>query len=530
MRSIKRLYLLCTFVLLLVGTDVFAQGMLNAEKRKMNMKVLQTLERFQTLSAPSSDSQANALAEMFRDPSMMVFNDLMQQPYRDKVTVSEYVTALRKLNNVKVSFTDITKSEPYVSAGSVCVKVQMKKSISYYDDRAVQYSSEQLYGAPFDITIVFSYDDFDGTCLIESLEGTAADGQTLGTDRLVIKRNHAIRDIRYKNENASLKGKYYNLNDCNVLDFSNNSTAFIPASAVSEDWYYMQDMPSGWDPDVFISQSVSENGFLTIETKENIFRVQAHNSTTLAGAFLVEGDLDKKSSISDEVGVELRFLPGIGNHLNLGIYGGLAVSYSHLNVAVENLSYQYKSYSQDGYVRKYLFDHIGQRFSFIDGVLFGGGVIEYAVARRWSLEAKLGGKAYYNLYTNAGDLYCDYQVLEPDGSITHKKGHFKTESVKNQKDLSLDVWPCPLSAVAALGANVHLNKRLQLSFGLEYEYGLNYYSSSTLQSYKEYKYPVIYSSKDKADVPQWMFTDSFNLKRRALWLNFGVIYKFSFKK
>jgi hypothetical protein len=526
----KRFYLLFAFVFLLVGVDTFAQGMLNAEKRKMNMKILQTLERLEVLSAPSSDDQADALMEMFRDPSTLVFNDLMQQPYRDQVSVSEYVAALRKLNDVKVSFTDIVKSEPYVSAGSVCVKVQMKKSISYYDDRAVQYSSEQLYGAPIDITIVFSYDDFDGTCLIESLEGSAPSGQTLGADHLVIKRNHAVRDIRYKNENASKKGRYYNLDDCPVLAFGNNSTAFLPVSAASEDWYYMQGMPSEWDPDVFISQSVSDKGFLTLDTKEHLFRVQAHNSTTLMGAFQVEGDLDKKASISDEVGVELRFMPGIGNRLNLGIYGGLAVSYSYLDVAVEDLAYQYRIYSQDGYVRKYLFDHVGQRFSFVDGVLFGGAALECAVSRRWNLEAKLGGKAYYNLYTKAGDLYCDYQVLEADGSVSHKVGHFKAATVKNQKDLSLDVWPCPLSAVAALGANVHLNKRLQLSFGLEYEYGLNYYSSSSLQSYRGYKYPVTYSSKEKMDVAQWMFTDSFNLKRRALWLNLGVIYKFSFKK
>lgn len=518
------------FVLLLAGTDVSAQGMLNAEKRKMNMKILHALEQLETLSAPASDSQADALITMFRDPSMPVFNDLMQQPYREQVTISEYVSALKKLKNLKVSFSDIAKSEPYVSAGSVCVKVHLKKSLSYYDDKAVQYSSEHLYGAPFDIFIVFSYDDFDGTCLIESLEGSAAYSQILKADRLVMKRQSSLRYIRYRHEDAAVKGKYYNLDDCPVLDFRNTSAVFVPLTAASEDWYYMQDIPADWDPDVFISPSVSDDGFLSLRTKENIFRIQAHNSSTLAGAYLVEGDLDKRFSMSDEVGVELRFLPGVGNRLNLGIYGGLAVSYSYLDVAVKDFAYQYRLYSQGGYVRKYAFDHIGQRFSFVDGVLFGGGVLEYAVSRRWSLEAKLGGKAYYNLYTKEGNLYCDYQVLEENGSVTHNVGHFKASNVKNQQELALDVWPCPLSAVAALGANVHFSKRLQLSFGLEYEYGLNYYSSSSLQPYKEYKYPVTYSSKDKMDEAQWMFTDSFNLKRRALWLNLGVIYKFSFKK
>ena len=76
MRSMKRFYLLFAFVFLLVGVDTFAQGMLNAEKRKMNMKILQTLERLEVLSAPSSDDQADALMEMFRDPSTLVFNDL----------------------------------------------------------------------------------------------------------------------------------------------------------------------------------------------------------------------------------------------------------------------------------------------------------------------------------------------------------------------------------------------------------------------------------------------------------------------
>ena len=80
MRSMKRFYLLFAFALILSGADVLAQGMLNTEKRKMNMKILQTLERLEDLSAPTSDSQADALVEMFRDPSVMIFNDLMQQP------------------------------------------------------------------------------------------------------------------------------------------------------------------------------------------------------------------------------------------------------------------------------------------------------------------------------------------------------------------------------------------------------------------------------------------------------------------
>ena len=93
-------------------------------------------------------------------------------------------------------------------------------------------------------------------------------------------------------------------------------------------------------------------------------------------------------------------------------------------------------------------------------------------------------------------------------------------------DLQPDVWPCPLSAVAGIGLNINMTKTSLFTFGFKYEYGLNYYYQSPLVSYKDYENPIRTSSRTGKEVAQYMFNDSFYLKRRAVWIDLGFVFKF----
>lgn len=431
---------------------------------------------------------------------------------------------------MKVEFSDVVKSQPYVSAGSLCVDVTFGKSMSYRDARSVYYSSDELFGSPYHMTVVFSYDDFDGTCLIESVNGCVGNQDGPGNGHLVCLSDDVRGDIMFRNPGVPVRDGYYKIEECSPLAFDSYGQAFLPEDVVEEDWYYMQDVSKGWDPDVHVKARASRDGFLSFETSKNPFRAKVYNSTAAFGAFAVEGTADRKRSFSDEVGVEFRYMFDLGHRLNAGVYGALGVAYNYLDVAFEDLSYTYHETLKVAHA--YDFEVIGQRYYMMDGVLSGGFAFEYAFARRWNADLHLGAKAYYNIWSKIGDMYCDYRALySGEKEAVHVKGHFREETIINHVGFEPDVWPCPLSVEVGAGVSCSLNKYVMLSLGLEYEHGLNYYYQAPLKGdsftdFRRYTKPVGYSSEKGYDEARYSMTDTFHLKRKAVWINLGVVFKF----
>ena len=501
-----------------------AQTVSNTEKRRMNMAVLQILEKYETLSECRTAAQANEFVNLFRSPMSNVYNDLAGVSDLQEISVKEYVSLLRGLRGVDVTVRNVRKSRPYVSAGSLCIDVTLEKTMSYYDRRDVWYSSEDVYGVPYELILVISYDDFDGTCYIESVAGSIDGKEPLGTDHLVLRKPSAdiLEGLMYKDADAVAKGKYWSVESCSPVAFGDSGVAFMPSSVADEDWYYMQDIPGTMDPDRFLRTSVTDDGFLTITPKMKNFRARVYNSLSIAGSFDIGGDLDKAVSFTNETGVDLRYMFNLGKRLNLGIYGGLGVAYDYLDVAVQDFGYSYQFSKKE---RKYDIALLGQKYSLLDGVLSGGVAIEVALSRRAVMNVDLGGKAYVNLMAKTGNIDADYKVTYADSTF-HLRGHFRAETIVNKVDLKPDVWPCPVSAVAGLGFSINMTKAALFNFGIKYEHGLNYYYYSEMKPYKEYETPVKCSYLDGRDLIQYDFADSFSLKKKALWLDLGLVFKF----
>ena len=519
----KRFFMFIVLPLILSGGMLSAQTVSNVEKRKMNLILLETIKKLEAVSDMSSLSEANEFVSMFRDHDEVVYNDLIGVSDEEYLPLMEYVSTLRKMRDVEVSFRNVSKSDMFVYKGSLCVKVTLDKIISYRDERNVLYSSEDFFGAPHKVAVIFSYDDFDGTCLIEAVEGTVENSHLSRKDHVVYTAGRGLEGLRFRLPGVQEKDGYYEYEECGYLPFNREGQAILPGSAVNEDWYYMQNIPGEWDPDVFINPRMDRNGIMKLDLSRKWFRAKVYNSIAPAGAFIIEGDLDGKYSFANETGVEGRFMMNAGRRLNLGIYGAVGISYNFVGMNVKDFSY---SYQVAGQTRKYEFDFLGQSSHFVDAVLSGGIAMEHSLSQRLSLDFAVGGKAYYNIMAAYGNMRCDYKVTQGTDEPIHKKGHFKKETIKNQMEIQPDVWPCPLSAEVSLGINYSLSKSIQLSCGLEYEYGLNWYYQSENLSYKDYETPVTYSMKNSADVVKWSMGNSYSLKKCGLWLDFGVVFKF----
>lgn len=519
----KRVFMLMALSLVLFSAALSAQNISNTEKRKMNMVFLESIERLESVSDLSSVSEANEFISMFRDQDMMIYNDLIGVHEGNRIKLLEYVSVLRQMQNVEVVFRNVSRSDLFVYKGSLSVRVDFDKIISYRDDRNVLYSSEDFYKAPHKVSVIMSYDDFDGTCLIESMEGSVEGEPVPGNNHVVFSYKNSFAGLRYRLAEIPEKDGYYKPDECGFVLYNREGQAILPESAAYEDWYYMQDIPGGWDPDIFISSRLSKNGILHLDPLKKRFRIKAYTSIAPAGAFAVEGDFDGKYSFGNETGVEGRFMMNVGRRLNLGVYGAMGIAYDCLDLSIRDFSY---SYQLAGQTRKYDFEYIGQSFHFVDAVLSGGLALEQSLSQRLSLDFTAGVKAYYNIEASDGDMRCEYLVQQGAEKPIYKKGHFKKDNVSNRIEIYPDVWPCPFSAEVSLGVNYNLSKSLLLTCGLEYEYGFNWYHQSENLPYKEYEYPVSYSHKSSSDVVNWTMGNSFSLKKRALWLNLGVVYKF----
>lgn len=520
----KRFLLLFLSGMMAIGNILSAQNITDSEKKRMSFALLETIEKLETLSSLSDADQANEYISLFSDSDVMVFNDLIGVSDVEMMPLGEYVSCLRRMKNVVVRFSNVERSRPYIDAGSLCVKVSFDKTISYIDQRGVHYSTDDVYGRPYRITAVFSYDDFDGSCRIESFNGCLNGVSTLSSEHLVLKKKRWHEDLKFRKAEVPVRKGFYDMDECAELDFDKAGFGLLPAGAAAEDWYCMQNMPWDWDPDKSLSAEAGADGFLNLHTKNRHMRLKAYNSTAPAGAYHMEGELDGRISVGNETGVEFRYMFNLGNQINIGALVSAGVSYSYIDVSLKDFRYSY-DYTTSA-KRAYDFNVFGQKFHTVDAVVSLGTAMEYAFARRWSLDFAFGCKAYYNIYAGAGDVYCMYEVNHTGKGTDYIKGHFKKETVVNAVDFKSCIRTLPLSLIAKLGLDVSISSSSLLTFGLGFEQGLSDYYQSELIPFKSYKYPVMYSSKSGSDEARYSLSNSFNLVRRAIWVDLGYVFRF----
>ena len=175
----KRILISTILLLGMFGIRATAQEFPETEIRRMNLQVLEKIEKLEELSAIDGAVRAEEFMALFRDRKARVYNDLIGVSAESSLPLDEYVSHLRKMNDVQVSIFNVEKTKPFVSAGSLCVLVSFDKVITYRDPKNVIYSSVDFYGYPHKVEVLFAYDDFDGTCHIESITGSLPDAAVL---------------------------------------------------------------------------------------------------------------------------------------------------------------------------------------------------------------------------------------------------------------------------------------------------------------------------------------------------------------
>lgn len=503
---------------LLFAQESEGQNLTNAERRRINTRLLDAIEQYEA-SASMSDRDSKYLFLELCDSSALIYSDLLDHAPGKRIPVAEYVNRLQERQNVASEIKNVTSGRPFWKEGAWHVQVQFSKSLSYNDENSVLFSSAEYYRADYGLTVEFAYDPQEDRCRIVDIQGDLkSDVRPLPERFLVISKN-SENDLRL------LSGKEH-------LAFNSFDQAFAKPGSLSS-----------WHDDVRIKADTlartEHYDLLQLKYTKTHWRAKVRAGITLGSAFKLSTPVSFSASSSSafETGVDIGYAIPIGRSLSLGIYTGIALSSSKLSLETGQIGYSYRTTDRNGatYLRQYEIERITEGVQYTDMVVPVYLSFEHKLARNLSLGWNLGAKIYLNSsvkvepYHITGRVFGDYHGLsiteQPEnafGTIDRDYEHFLYPSnYGNSTSMSL---------AGGLSVNYNvLQQRMFVYVKFSYEAGMGQLHESNETPYfsaSEQLYPLVYSGHLREDVATRSFMDCVSFSRQAMWLELGLMFKF----
>lgn len=500
-------------ILLLFASNLYAQPLTNAERRSMNDKLLETIIRYESSSNFSTNSDFYTFSDLFRNSDAKVFCDYIASGRFGKtLSASDY--ADYSFNKVKVRFVEIrnVSKEDYVRFGDdFRVRVSFDKCIAYEDELGTYFRTEdKTVGGDFHITMDCIYDTHDETFYIESITGFENPDSKFPHGKFLI--------IEKKNDRDTL------LHSVHFNEFNYAIVSGTKAPTFSDD-----------DISTVIKETASTDRYSKIQYSYKITRMRAKVWTTLAPAFAYSVksncDLSFKHSGSYSAGADFGYAFPIAEKAKMGIFAGVGVSYSYLNLGVKNLTYGYEIADAElvNYTRQYNFSSIKEGLSFVDLVIPVYPSFEINLNDKLVLGIDLGVKLYLNTNTSVNPYTVNGTVSAIyEGSSKYTKDisgvissyYYPASYMRNTYDVT---------AFLRTGLDYKIKDRNYLFFKLGYEGGLTSSYNSNQYSWLDSAndiYPFVYSSNYGKDIAIRSFADCISYRRSAFTIDLGYKIKF----
>jgi hypothetical protein len=251
--------------------------------------------------------------------------------------------------------------------------------------------------------------------------------------------------------------------------------------------------------------------------------------------------LDENESSGFEIGADLGCTVPMGSSSTIGLFVGAAISSTKLQVGVTQpflYSYRTINASNEEYTRQYNISSIREGVSYLDLVFPAYLNFEHKLVKELYLSWHLGAKVYlngmttvnpYRLTGNVEAVYDNDIVVNTldkknaIGSLNGTYTEFMNPHSYNRNEIDY-------SAVAGLNLSYNIYRRRLLVYAdFSYEYGLTSIHTSdenTLYNEETKQYPIIYSARLNKNIATRSFMDCISYKRRTMWLELGVMYKF----
>lgn len=485
----------------------------------MNLRMLNLLEQYEASSSMYDEFAQYSFLELCDNGTAMVYSDLLDFRPGQKVEVAAYVSALANKENVRMKIQNVTRDPYYWKDNAWHTVIRFDKVVDYNDPGGVRFSNEEYYGAKHQIALECFYDEQEDRAYIRTIDGEVNSKQAHLPDEFVVVHYNTEDDLRIDSNGDQ-------------LHFNSFDQAFVPKGSIR-----------GWNDDVRIKadtiSATPQYDYVKLRYKHTPWRLKLRYAMTMGEAFEVSTpvNLTTNTSSSTEMGAELGIALPLGRSSALTLWAGAAMSETKLDFGVGAMNYNYTTADaqHQSYTRNYEITSATESLSFSDIVVPVYLSLDHKLFKNMYVHWSVGAKLYLNGETKVTPYHIEGRTWGTYGNSTVTSGGESFGSVSG--DYETFLYPnsyvrneTDLSLTAGISLNYNLVKGRLFLFGkFAYEMGLNPVHESDenhLFNNSQKIFPVVYSARLQQNVVARSFMDCVSYTRKAMWLEFGLMFKF----
>ncbi len=507
---------LLTFLLSGAGLlPLSAQDVKWSDARQFNIAILGLLDEYERTSTLAEKKDRDTFLQLFCDQdAACLYNDIMgTDHFQESISPTQYVSSIPDNGNtvLQSEIGNIRKEgDFYWENGLLHRKVSFSKYIMVIDgsvysegEGGVLFDSSTAFPGEPDFRLIadFVYDPQEGNCRIMEITPLAK------------KRSSPLDEEKFSViVKSSTKYDSQLTSNGEPLQFNSFDQSFA----------YFNDIDIR-NQDIYVEPveyaNCAKYNVLGIKFHPMHFRGKVYGEMTLGSSFDVQSSTSviSAASSSKDFGIDLGFETTVVGNWRAGLYAGIGLSLSELNLSLAQISYLFTYVNP---ARNYTISG-SEKASLIDLMIPLYLENEFSLGQRLVLDIDLGAKFYLNHETKLGPL-------NVSGSFGGKNENHSYTAFRSPADYTRESYDISLFGRAELDYRIWGRKLYAyVSYGFEqglqpvYDSGLNAFYSPARNIY-----PVYYSITSGTDIPYRSMISSVNYKRKAGWLSAGFKIKF----
>ena len=310
----------------------------------------------------NSDDAFYSFKGLFVSEEVPVYNDLLGLSDAKSLAVADYARLLndRGVTSKRIAIKNVRlEGDPKKVGDQWKAEVTFDKELSYYNRCGVYFSSKDFYGDDYHLTASIVYDDIDGRCRIEKIDGYINSDNSLPSEYQVFKKT-SERDRMLSYHGDELEQKF-NRNNQAILEGRYDPDGF------SHPKYSDSELKPSFDKDC----NIVTMSYVT-DVKKSLM-IKPSISMDMGSSLSIKGDnmFDDCKSSGFGIGVDVGYPLVLSNKLSLSAFAGLGIMTASLSSMKYEGDYHYSAGAEadvdgDSYERYYKGLSIEQSVKFTD--------------------------------------------------------------------------------------------------------------------------------------------------------------------
>ena len=476
----------------LMATASMAQDLTEIQKQKMRQAVWEKLNEYVLSSQLRDEEEEETFLNLFADPSMDIYNDLMGYSAAEEISVEQYVTWLKyNTSEREVILFNVRQLDPVNAGNTWQMRIEMDKAMTYTMKCTEAYlNSVEYYQELYHIGIQFAMDVASGNCFIIQLEGKRDGDIDRLDDSYTVLIQKTSQNVT-NDVNLTIEGKPVKYNDHKQLIIPGVLTKSQMDYRGAEDFYLSTEPRSEEQGNVNV---------MYVQYQPKPWRVKLYGDVAFAsnGAIASDNGITFDAPAKDfNIGIDIGYSKTFSKFA-IGLFAGVNFSQSTFNMKLkETLSFtdlKVKDEDGDYYDRHYegvtdisqtlkvtkinipVYVDLAYRFNKISPYIDLGAIFHLNMNNKISEGSLKIAEVYgqYKYNANYGNIRLpaeDDTTLQLEGF-----GRNKSTDIVNDENLKLKT---SMSFLIAAGLRYDITKRIGLEAGIQYQLGLNDFWSNS---------------------------------------------------